>query len=127
MRYTFTLIAVISVICCTTAQNNVDRIEKYLSALVSTMHGESTSKDVDKLIELYSEDIVYEHPKFGIRIETRKTVKEGLNSFIGSYGGKEGDAQIIKSNQIIGTDVIIVEFEINFLTNDNKKIKRKQI
>lgn len=91
------------------------------------MHGESTSEDIDKLIELYSEDMVYEHPKFGIKIETQKTVKEGLNSFLGSYGGKEGDVQIIKSNQIIGTDVIIVEFEINFLTNDNKKIKRKQI
>lgn len=127
MKYTFLLIIFFSLLLNGNAQDKTELIDEYLAALSSTMHGNSTSEDVDKLLMLYADDIVYEHPKFGMKIETKDSVKGGLMSFLESYGGTEDDARITSSNQMLGSNVSIVEFEMTFKTKEDQEVVRKQI
>ena len=100
------------------AQSNSQLLENYLGALKGSMHGGSTSADIEKLTDLYSDNITYEHPKFGMQIQDKSEVSKGLNAFLKSYGGTIADVRLDLSNQLVGEQAIAIQFQIRFLTAD---------
>lgn len=127
MKYIWFLIISFTLLRTGNAQDKTEIVEEYLIALSATMHGESDTENIDQLIVLYSDNIVYEHPKFGMKIESKKSVKSGLMAFLGSYGGTNRDVRIKKINRIIGSDVAAIEFEIRFKTKEDEEVVRKQV
>ena len=100
------------------AQSNSQLLENYLEALKGSMHGGSTSADIERLTDLHSDNIIYEHPKFGMQIQDKSEVSKGLNAFLKSYGGTIADVRLDLSNQLVGEQAIAIQFQIRFLTAD---------
>lgn len=59
-------------------------VDAFLHAHEKTMQREADESTVDELISLVDENMVYEHPKVGIRIEGSGSYRQGLEAFLGA-------------------------------------------
>lgn len=59
-------------------------VDAYLRAHEQTMQADAASDSVDAVINLVDENLVYEHPGVGIRIETANNFRQGLEAFLGA-------------------------------------------
>jgi len=85
-------------------------IAKYLEARQATMLLNSTEKDVDKLLDFYTDSIVYEHPRFKMKIEGKANNKKGLVAFLGTTK----DTKIVNIKYITGINLVVSEHKITF-------------
>ena len=101
-------------------------ITSYLLAQCQTMHGESTAEDVETLLALFTDDIVYEHPKVGIKLESKDVLREGKLNFLASYGGTEDNTTMELVSKITNNEVVIIKFNASFFTNSGEQLNRTQ-
>ena len=104
-------------------QHSADMVDQYLSRLAATMNAEASAKNVEDLLDLYTDDVIYEHPKVGFKLEGKETIRKGMNSFLSSYAGTKKDVVIEIKNAIHTPLVSTVQFTISFLTNSKEGIK----
>lgn len=83
-------------------------VEEYYSLNLEIFEQNSTRADIDKLFNLFTDDFVYVHPRFGGEY-SRKGLYEGYlnNQKNGNYDGSIVDVSI--ENMIIGLNAIVTE------------------
>ncbi|NUM82360.1 nuclear transport factor 2 family protein [bacterium] len=108
-----------------TAQSDLDAVVKgYFIARAATMQENSSEKDVDKVLSMYTDDFVYEHPKFNAKITGKD--KSGMVKWLGATRNVQFDIR----QSITGFNMVAVEVELNGeMKSDGKWIplKRAQI
>ena len=83
-------------------------ISEYYKLNVKVFQANSTVKDIDNIFDLYTDDFIYIHPKYGDTY-TRKDLYDGYvrNQKNGGYDGSITDIKII--NMITGLNAVTVE------------------
>lgn len=83
-------------------------ISEYYKLNVKVFQANSTVKDIDNIFDLYTDDFIYIHPKYG-GTYTRKDLYDGYvrNQKNGGYDGSITDIKII--NMITGLNAVTVE------------------
>ncbi|MEM9000408.1 MAG: nuclear transport factor 2 family protein [Bacteroidota bacterium] len=83
-------------------------VQKYYDLNLNVFQENSTIQDIDKVFELFTDDFVYIHPKYG-GTYTREDLYNGYvrNQKNGGYKGEETGVKII--NKIIGLKAIVVQ------------------
>jgi ketosteroid isomerase-like protein len=56
---------------------------RWVQRLAATMEEHATPADVDRLLNMYADDAVYEHPRAGARIEGKALLRQGILSHLG--------------------------------------------
>ncbi len=115
--------------CSGRAQNDAAPFSAYLAALAATSHGETTAEDVEHVLGYYAEDVVYEHPAVGIRLEGIDAQRQGLTAFVASYAGGAADSTIEVIDYIEGPSVVMLRLKVQFLMRrdeTSEKISRDQ-
>jgi ketosteroid isomerase-like protein len=98
----------------------------WVERLAATMEEHATSADVDRLLELYADDAVYEDPHAGARIEGKVQMRKGM----GSHLGETHAPKIEITRTMTGPDFAVVEFKLKFEFNDGSKwvpLERRQV
>ncbi len=112
------------------ADDKLVSVPDYLDALASTTHGQSTERDVDLVLDYYTNEIVYEHPRFGIRLEGKEAQRRGMVTFLESYAGAASDSTIEILDFMKGDNVVAVRMAVSFLQDRNgvvEKVSRDQL
>lgn len=102
----------------------------YLDALAAATHGQSTESDIDAVLGYYSDDIVYEHPRFGIRLEGKEAQRQGMVAFLKSYAGGPSDSSIEILDFMKGDGVVTMRLAVSFLQEREgavEKVSRDQL
>jgi ketosteroid isomerase-like protein len=83
-------------------------VTKYYDLNLKIFQKNSTIEDIDKAFELFTDDFIYVHPKFG-GTYTRKDLYNGYarNQKNGRYDGKVTNIEI--ESKIIGLNAVVVE------------------
>ncbi len=81
-------------------------VKQYYKALDNVRQESSTANDVEKLIQLLSNDFRYEHPRFGADGD-RKEMREGLIYVL----GKQRNSTTKIENYIEGLNAVFVKIE----------------
>src|ERR1700722_15808364 len=76
-----------------------DVVRKYLAAQNASMHLNATPQDIEKTLDLCSENIVYEHPAAKARIEGKKQMPAGKASYLGLTKDAKYSVRILSSNR----------------------------
>ena len=98
----------------------------WVQRLTATMEEHASPADVNRLLELYADDAVYEHPHAGARIEGKSLMREGMSSHL----GETRSPKIRITRTIAGEDFAIVEFTLKMdMRQDSKWIpmQRRQV
>lgn len=66
------------------ARNPPCVVDAFLRAHQQTMQATADSGSVDTVIALVDENVIYEHPRVGIRIESADAYRQGLEAFLGA-------------------------------------------
>jgi ketosteroid isomerase-like protein len=91
------------------AQSDSEAIaQRWVQRLAATMEEHASPADVDRLLEMYANDAVYEHPHAGARVEGKALLREGILSHLG-----ETRAPKIQITQTIaGESFAIIELTV---------------
>ena len=83
-------------------------VEQYYSLNLKIYQQSSTRDDIDKLFNLFTDDFVYVHPKYGGSY-SRNDIYEGYinNQKNGSYNGSITDVKI--RNLIVGLNALVTD------------------
>jgi len=83
-------------------------VDRYYQLNLKVFQKNSTIADIDAIFNLFTDDFVYIHPKYG-GTYTRTVLYEGYvrNQKNGGYDGSTADIKI--ENQIIGLNAVVVE------------------
>ncbi|WP_109436975.1 nuclear transport factor 2 family protein [Aquimarina sp. AU119] len=86
----------------------VKLVNDYYTINIKIFKANSTIKDIDEVFELFTDDFVYIHPKYG-GTYTRQELYDGYvrNQKKGGYDGSVIDIKVI--NMITGLDAIVTE------------------
>ena len=99
-------------------------VPDYLDALASATHGLSTVSDIDTVLDFYSDEIVYEHPRFGVRLEGKEAQRQGMVAFLNSYAGGRSDSSIEILDFMKGDGVVTVRLAVSFLQEREGVVER---
>src|SRR5262245_9385706 len=102
----------------------------YLSALCHTLTRGATESDVEQALSFCADDMVYEHPALGVRIEGKANIREGMLSHLDSYAGTEQDSGLEVLSRIVAKDAVVVRVRETFqVERDGKKetIEREKL
>ncbi len=75
----------------------------------------ATPQDIEKTLDLCSENIVYEHPAAKARIEGKKQMRAGKASYLGLTKDPKYSVRILSSNR----DVVIATVSRTFLSKQD--------
>jgi ketosteroid isomerase-like protein len=99
---------------------------RWVQLLTSTMEEHASPADVDRLLEMYAEDAIYEHPHAGARIEGKVLMRAGMASHLG-----ESRNPRIQINRITsGEDFAVAEFSLKMDVRQNDRwlaMQRRQV
>jgi ketosteroid isomerase-like protein len=98
----------------------------WVQRLAATMEQHATAGDVDRLLELYRDDAVYEHPHAGARIEGKALMRSGISEHLGETRAPR--IQITRS--MAGEDFAVVELSVNAEVQQDTKwipLERRQV
>jgi ketosteroid isomerase-like protein len=98
-----------------------------LNAKSFAMRGGASAVDIDKVLEFYTDDVVYEDPKVKIRIEGKDRIRSGMLSHTGDYAG---EARISVDQSVsLANAVAAVITEVFFVNGPDgrKEIQRKRL
>ncbi len=105
-------------------QSTESPFNSYLQALAATTHGESSTEDVERLLDFYADDIVYEHPAVGIRLEGKQAQRQGLTAFLDSYAGSAGDSQVEVIDYLKGPKAIAMRLNVSFMQQRGDSVEQ---
>lgn len=112
------------------ADDKADFVPDYLDALASATHGQTTEDDIDAVLDYYAEDVVYEHPRLGVRLEGKEAQRLGMVTFLDSYAGGPSDSTIGIIDFMKGDHVVAVRITVSFLQDRDgvvEKVSRDQL
>lgn len=82
--------------------------QRWVRLLTATMEEHSAPADVDRLLDMYAEDAIYEHPHAGARIEGKVSMRAGMASHLGESRNPRIQIRRITS----GEDFAVAEFSL---------------
>jgi ketosteroid isomerase-like protein len=88
---------------------------KWVERLTVVMMESATKQDIDNLLALYADDIVYEHPRMGARTQGKRQIRKGMSQYLGAT---RNPSLRIKST-IAGRNVIVLELELRAEAKQN--------
>jgi ketosteroid isomerase-like protein len=93
---------------------------QWVARLAATMQEHASAADVDRLLELYADDAVYEHPHANARIEGKATMRAGISSHLG-----ETRTPKLRITQTLSGDCFaVIEFTVDLELRQNEKCSR---
>ena len=98
-------------------------VENYLNAEKATMVKGATKGDIDRLLTLCMDEVIYEHVRFAAQVTGKKRIEEGMLLHLDDYEGSEQDTRFEVINIILGYKIVVVEYRQLFKANDNGKIQ----
>ncbi|GEM_PF-390604 len=87
-------------------------VDGYLRAREQTMQADAKPKDVESLMKFVAADLVYEHPRVGIKIEGAEAYRAGVTAFLGDTD--DGRYQVI--DYLVNGDTVAITFNREFKT-----------
>lgn len=94
--------------------------KRFLEISKKTLMKGVTAADVERVLEFYTDDVVYEHLRFKAKVEGKENVRKGMLSHLGDYQGT-ADAKLKK--YIFGFNMVMLEFEQSFQVADKGALK----
>lgn len=82
--------------------------ERYVKLLAATMEEKATPKDVDELLALCTDDMIYEHPRVGARIQGKEQGRRGRAGFLGATR----NPSLKIKNRIAGRGIVVLELAL---------------
>lgn len=121
------LLALISTESARTAEtNSLATAQQWVRRLTASMEEHANSADVDRLLDLYRDDAVYEHPHAGARIEGKALMRSGVSSHLGETRAPK--IQITQS--MVGEDFAVIELSVKLEFRQDGKwipLERRQV
>ncbi len=105
-------------------------VEDYLRTLKTTMVKGAIQKDINHLLNLYTDNVIYEHKRFGAKVSGKKQITEGMLTHLNDYQGTEQNTRFEVINITLGYNIAIVEYRQIFKVKDGKSsrdIKRRKL
>jgi ketosteroid isomerase-like protein len=110
-----------------TAQTVPDGLgDTWIRSVEEVLRQPATMKDIDRLTFLYSADVLYEHPRVGIRIRGRDQVAEAMAEFLGETRNPDIDVH----GSTTGEGVVVIDYtlEMEMRTEAGwRKLERRQV
>lgn len=85
-------------------------IDDYLRALEQTQQVEATADDVDRLMNYYADEVVYEHARVGATIRGKEQLSQGMRSYL----GQTRNSKITVDKVISADDVVVIEYDRSY-------------
>ena len=82
----------------------------FLTRWRATMAEDATAGDVDRLLALYADSVVYEHPRVGVRIRGKEQIRGGMLRFLGGTRRP----RITVAHRAIVPGVVVLELQVGF-------------
>ncbi len=98
-------------------------VDAFLHAHEKTMQSEADGSSVNELIDLLDENLVYEHPKVGIRIEGAGAYRQGLEAFLGATD--QGRYEIL--DYLVSGDTVAITMNRVFSVQSDGQWKERSI
>ena len=98
----------------------------WVQRLTATMEEHAAPADVERLLDLYADDAVYEHPHAGARIEGKALMRKGMSSHL----GETRNPKIQITQTLSGDGFAIVEMNVRLDIHDDDKwvaLERRQV
>lgn len=110
-----------------TAQTVPDGLgNTWIRSVEEVLRQPATMKDIDRLTFLYSADVLYEHPRVGVRIRGRDQVAEAMAEFLGETRNPDIDVR----GSTTGEGVVVIDYtlEMEMRTEAGwRKLERHQV
>ena len=101
-----------------------DLTDAYVERWRATLREDSDVADLDRLLELYDDDIVYEHPRVGARITGRTVLREGMSRFLGQTRRPTVEVR----QRIVGRGIVVLELRVTFeVVESGETAERDQV
>ena len=101
------LCAAIALPCSAQSSDGSIIVDRYLTLDRARQAPGATAADVDRLLALLSDSVVYEHPRAGARLQGKATLREGMLRFVGSI--RSARDSIVERTSAPGVEVIVTE------------------
>lgn len=88
--------------------------EQAVAARRKMMQQGATAADVDALMALCTDNLVYEDPVVNMRIEGKDPIREGISSFLGA----SRRARTVVTKRISAANVVVFEQTVSFTAED---------
>ena len=95
----------------------------YLRARCATLAKGATAADVEKVVELFAENAVIEHPKFGAVVKGRDAIRRGLLSHVGEYTGDSEESGVLLLEVLSSTGAVALKTRTTFVVGENAERK----
>lgn len=117
LRTLFTLLAIMAMQIVALCQADSARglVREYLAAQNVSMQLNATSQDIEKMLNVFSDDIVYEHPAAKTIIEGKNKMRAGKASYLGLTKDAKYSVKILSSKN----DVVIAIVSMTFLSKQD--------
>ncbi len=96
-------------------ESSPPRLDEYVAVLAATMNGAATADEFQALLGFYADEIVYEHPAVGIRLEGKEAQQTGLEAFRSTYAGGADDSTFEILDFVKGKDMAAIRGRASFL------------
>ena len=100
--------------------------DTWLRSVEEVLREPATTDDIDRLTFLYAADLIYEHPRVGVRIQGRDRVAEAMADFLGQTRNPDIDVH----GSTTGEGVIVIDYtlEMDMRTDAGwRPLERRQI
>jgi hypothetical protein len=103
----FILAAGIATPCLAQSASGAAIVDRYLMLDRARQAAGATGADVDHVLSLLSDSVVYEHPRANARLQGKATLREGMLRYIGSMRSMRDS--IIERASAPGVEVVVTE------------------
>ena len=106
--------------------DHMDLARRYLAAREASMQEGAGSLQVEAVLALCSESVVYEHPRVGIKMSGLDAMRSGMTSFLGA----SRNTRIKTTANLPGRDMIAAQTQVSFEGKDGAKwtaVHRQQV
>jgi len=105
---------------------SLDIARAWVERLSATMQQQASPSDVDRLLDLYADDAVYEHPHANARIQGKQDIRKGISSHL----GETRSPRIEITQTLAGEDFAVIELAVAFELHQAEKwlpLQRRQV
>lgn len=98
----------------------------WLAFIEGVLRQTATADDIERLTFLYSADVLYEHPRVGVRIQGRERVAEAMAAFLGETRNPDVDVH----GSTTGEGVIVIDYTLEMEARTDagwRKLERRQV
>ena len=103
--------------CAAQSSDPAAIVDRYLTLDRARQAPGATAADVDRVLALLSDSVVYEHPRANARLQGKATLREGMLRFIGSM--RSARDSVVGRTSAPGVVVIVTETHAEALRDGN--------